>query len=161
MGNCNFFSMNLVFHSCLSVNVAACEREKRGQCCQLLQSYRQRKHWSCKNEQERSRKRWLFWLAEAWWLTEKLFQGMISLKINSKANCKATRLNHVFKRSLFLNILSLDLQIPLWETFSCANTDQCFREHRQVKTWKRNSLFKYLNFVSIPWQMFWFALLLD
>lgn len=31
------------------------------------------------------------------------------------------------------------------ETFSCANTDQCFREHRQVKTWKRNSLFKYLH----------------
>lgn len=146
--------MNLVFHSlllhsCWSVNVAPCERGKKP----MLPAVTRLSPAETLDWHERTGTvpiAMTFVISEGGMADRKLFQGMISLRVNSEPTAKPLEwamCSNVLSRRAhsFFASLSIWFTNSTLETFSCANTDQCFREHRQVKTWKRNSLFKYLD----------------
>lgn len=140
--------MNLVFHSCWSVDVGADERENQPMFTCMLPAVTRLSSTATLDLHDRTG---TVLIAMTFMISDGCHKNISGDDITScqqQANCKANRLNHVFKRSLPMRTFCFSLfgfTNSTLETFSCANTDQCFREHRQVKTWKRNSLFKYLD----------------
>lgn len=165
------YTLNLVF---VSFDVAFKRRERSSMfsgLLQLLQIFPNSKHWSCESEQERSVAWAVVWTISTSTLMNHSMricgiQEMISLSIIA-IDCTTT-----YRQSLGMYSNAVSSFFPshfqsshaahmflspyefrfVAEKYFLVQTslDQCFREHQQVKTCKRNSLIKY-------WFYVWFA----